>query len=320
MGIRYRVWVPVALVFVLVIAALVYWITSQGPRLELQIVISTLILALILMWVQSLYWEIRYRVWVPAALVIGLVTATLVYIIASWRPNLSLVPLLFIEAGLIAIVAAAVLFLWFFRDPERIPPEKDGVILSPADGKIIYVKKIEEGNHFVSVKAGTRFQLDELLKAPWPFKGGYLIGIEMNVLDVHVNRAPVGGRVVLRQRVAGKFPGLGKPNAEVRSERFTTVIDNGKIQVGVVQIASRFVRRIVSYVREGQPVQPGQRIGMIRFGSQVDLVIPSLGDCQIAVEPGVTVRAGLTVIARYSQEVTLSLMRTEGDLPKKATR
>ena len=163
------------------------------------------------------------------------------------------------------------------------------------------MKEVENENHFVSIKAGTRYSLEELFQAQWPFRKGYLIGIEMNVLDVHVNRAPIGGRVVLRKSIKGGFPGLGKPNAEVRSQRGATIIDDGKILVGVVQIASRFVRGIVSYVKEGQQVQIGQRIGMIRFGSQVDLAIPDLVDCQIAVKPGQVVRAGLTVMARYAQ-------------------
>ena len=267
--------------------------------MELQIVISSIALASLFMWVQSLYWEIRYRVWIITAMVIGLSTAAVVSWIASRAPNLGLVPQLLIEGGLIGIMAVAALLTWFFRDPERVPPEKDGVILSPADGKIIYVKEVEDENHFVSIKAGTRYSLEELFQTQWPSAGGYLICVEMNVLDVHVNRAPIGGRVVLRKSIKGGFPGLGKPNAEIRSQRAATIIDDGNIRVGVVQIASRFVRGIVSYVKEAEQVQIGQRIGMIRFGSQVDIAIPDLVDCEIAVKPGQLVRAGLTVIARY---------------------
>ena len=90
-------------------------------------------------------------------------------------------------------------------------------------------------------------------------------------------------------------------NAEVRSQRAATVIEDGDLSVGVVQIASRFVRGIVSYVKEEQQVEIGQRIGMIRFGSQVDLAIPDVVDCQIAVKPGQVVKAGFTVLARYGQ-------------------
>ena len=271
--------------------------------MNLQIGISSILLALAFLWVQALYWEIRYRVWITAGLIIGLTTAAILNWIVSWAPRLGLVPQILVEGALIGVMAAGALLIWFFRDPERVPPEEDGVILSPADGKVIYVKKVEDENHFVSIKAGTRYSLQELLQAQWPFRGGHLIGIEMNVLDVHVNRAPIGGRVVLRKSIKGSFPGLGKPNAEIRSQRAATIIDDGDIFVGVIQIASRFVRGIVSYVKEGQQVTIGQRIGMIRFGSQVNLAIPDLVHCEIAVNPGQVVRSGLTVVARYGQKI-----------------
>lgn len=273
--------------------------------MDFQIVISSIVFALVFMWVQSLYWEIRDRVWITVALIIGLATATVVNWITSLAPGLGMVSQILIECGLISIMAAAALLIWFFRDPERVPPEQDGVILSPADGTIIYVREVEDESHFVSIKAGTRYSLEELFQAQWPFRGGYLIGIEMNVLDVHVNRAPIGGRVTLCKSIKGGFPGLGKPNAEIRSQRAATIIEDGNILVGVVQIASRFVRGIVSYVKDEQQVQIGQRIGMIRFGSQVDIAIPDVVECEIAVKPGEFVRAGFTVLARYGQEISL---------------
>jgi len=269
--------------------------------MKLQIVISSNVLALLFVWVQSLYWKIRYRVWITSGLVIGISTAAVVSWITSRASNIGLIPQLLVEGALICVLAALALLTWFFRDPKRVPPERDGVILSPADGKVIYLKKVEDESHFVSIKAGTRYSLEELFQTRWPFLGGYLIGIEMNVLDVHVNRAPIDGRVVFLKSIKGGFPGLGKPNAEVRSQRTAVIFGNEKIMIGVVQIASRFVRGIVSYVKENQQVQIGQRFGMIRFGSQVDLAIPDGVDCQITVEPGQTVRAGLTVMGRYRQ-------------------
>lgn len=271
--------------------------------MELQIVVSSLALALVFMWVQSLYWAMPMRVWVTSALVIGLTTATVMSLILSLTPGLGLIWLILIEGGLIVISAVAALLLFFFRDPERVPPDEEGIILSPADGQVIYVKRVEPERHFVSVKAGTRYPLEELIQSPWPHRGGHLIGIEMNVLDVHVNRAPIAGRVVLCRKVPGGFPGLGKPNAEVRSQRAVTLIDDGTVSVAVVQIASRFVRGIVSYVKEGQEVALGERIGMIRFGSQVDLAVPDSVVYEIGVEPGQSVRAGQTVLARYGKGI-----------------
>jgi len=161
--------------------------------MDLQIFISSIVLALVFMWMQSLYWEIRYRVWITTALVIGLSTAAVVSWITSWAPGLGLVPQLLIECGLIGVMAVAVLLTWFFRDPERIPPEKDGVILCPADGKIIYVKEVEDENHFVSIKAGTRYSLEELFQAQWPFRGGYLIGIRRPGRPSQVHQRQVSG-------------------------------------------------------------------------------------------------------------------------------
>ncbi len=267
--------------------------------MDLIILIFSMVLSLAFMCVQSLYWEIRYRVWITTALIIGLITAVTVNLTTSWVPGLGLFSQILIECGLIILISVATVLTWFFRDPERVSPEKDGVILCPADGKIIYVKEVENESHFVSIKAGTRYSLEELFQTKWPFRGGHLIGIEMNVLDVHVNRAPIEGQVVHSKKIKGGFPGLGKPNAEIRSQRGATIIENGKMSVGVVQIASRFVRGIVSYVKESQQVTIGQRIGMIRFGSQVDLAIPDSVDYEIVVKPGQIVRAGLTVIARY---------------------
>jgi len=272
--------------------------------MDLQIVVSSVALAFVFMWVQFLYWEMPYRVWVTSAVIVGLTTATVMNWVISWAPGFGLASQILIECGIIVLISGTALMVYFFRDPERVPPEEEGVILSPADGKVIYVKKVEEENHFVSIKAGTRYPLEELLQAQWPFRGGHLIGIEMNVLDVHVNRAPMGGRVTLCKKIKGGFPGLGKANAEVRSQRAAILIDDGNVLVGVVLIASRFVRGIVSYVKDGQQVAIGQRIGMIRFGSQVDLVIPDCIDYEITVKPGQVVRAGLTVMARYGEKIS----------------
>ncbi len=269
--------------------------------MEIQIVVSSLALAFVFMWIQSLYWAMPMRVWLSSALIIGLAAATATILIAGWAPGLGLFTRILVEGALVVVFAVAALMLFFFRDPERIPPEGEGLILSPADGKVIYVRKIEPGSHFVSIKAGTKYPLEELIQNPWPAQGGHLIGIEMNVMDVHVNRAPIAGRITLCKKIKGGFPGLGKPNAEVRSQRAAILIGSGNVLVGVVLIASRFVRGIVSYVKEGQEVAIGERIGMIRFGSQVDLAIPDSVAYTIVVGPGQLVRAGETVLVRYGQ-------------------
>ena len=103
-----------------------------------------------------------------------------------------------------------------------------------------------------------------------------------------------------------QFISLKKEQATVKNERLTTVIEQGHFKVGVVQIASRLVRRIQSYLEEGQSVECGQRLGMIRFGSQVDLIIPNIKNLNIRVRLGEDVKAGVSVIAQYSLPDLLS--------------
>jgi phosphatidylserine decarboxylase len=113
---------------------------------------------------------------------------------------------------------------------------------------------------------------------------------------VHVNRAPIAGRVRLVERVHGTFGSLRKPEMAASNERVTTVIGTGDLQIAMVQIASRLVRRIVMFVSEGEELRLGQRVGAIRFGSQVDLLLPLGKDIRLAVDVGDRVVAGRTIV------------------------
>lgn len=117
---------------------------------------------------------------------------------------------------------------------------------------------------------------------------------------MHVNRAPIAGRVSVQRHFAGRFGSLKDPEAVVRNERSTTVIENSRLQAAVVLIASRLVRRIVTYVQANDEVALGERIGVIRFGSQVDLVLPARTELEVLVEPGQRVRAGESIVAELS--------------------
>lgn len=190
--------------------------------------------------------------------------------------------------------------LWhFYRDPERKLPEQNNVILSPADGTVRYIKKIKKGEIPFSTKQQRNYRLDDVTKTQLLKDGSHLIGVEMHILNVHVNRAPVSGRIILQQPSQGRFLSLRNIQSVFQNERVTTVIDQGGFQIGVVQIASRLVRRIVSYHKEGDRVKKGQRIGMIKFGSQVDVVIPKLTGLEILVHEGETVTAGETILGVY---------------------
>jgi phosphatidylserine decarboxylase len=193
--------------------------------------------------------------------------------------------------------ALALLAYRFYRDPERTPPAGEGLIVSPAEGEVIYVQEARGGVLPVSSKLGRPYPLEELTRTSLRHQDAVVVGVAMSFLDVHVNRAPIGGRIVLQRHFKGSFGSLRKPEMVLENERLTTLIERDGLQVAVVQIASRLVRQISSFVRTGDHVALGQRIGVIRFGSQVDLVIPMRPGLQVTVRPGTHVRAGQSVVA-----------------------
>lgn len=203
---------------------------------------------------------------------------------------------LIIEAGIVTLLAAATVAVLFHRDPDRVPVVTDGVVVSPADGKVVYVRRPGAGRPLFAHKRGRRIDISDVLPEGRSFRQ---VGIGMNLLDVHVNRAPVAGKVTRTAHLGGEFLSLKRPEAVYRNERVVTVIEHDGQAVGVVMIASRLVRRIDSYVRKGQNVALGERIGMIRFGSQVDVVIPDNPGLNVLVQPGDEVKAGVSVIAEY---------------------
>lgn len=260
---------------------------------------SSVGVSLVILVLVALKWRIEIRIAIIGGLIIGMLTAVLVKGVYLWDEELRFPLLLCLEAFLTVLITVPVILLRFYRDPERIPAEVDNVIISPADGKVLFIKHINEQEVPLSIKKGKTFKLEELAGTDLLHDGAYLIGIEMSVLDVHTNRAPIGGDVLLLKRVPGRFISLRREEAVISNERMTTVISNGRFKVGVVQIASRTVRRIVSFLKEGQALGIGQRIGMIVFGSQVDLVIPKIEGLSLMVREGDRVVAGVSLIARY---------------------
>lgn len=261
-------------------------------------ILSSFGVALALLILLALKWQIRIRISFPGALAIGLLTA-LMTTWANSQLRLSFAAMLSLEVFIVLLLTGLSVLFRFYRDPERIAEETQGVILSPADGEVLYVKEIGHGAGIAATKGGKTICLDEITKVPWPTERAYLVGIGMNLLNVHVNRAPLGGRIVTQKRTRGAFLSLGKAQAELLNERLTTVIKGDGLQVAIVQIASRLVRGIVSYVKEGDTVEIGQRVGMIRFGSQVDMVISHVEGSHISVSPGEKVTAGISVVLRY---------------------
>lgn len=166
---------------------------------------------------------------------------------------------------------------YFFRDPERAVPEVKNVIISPADGKIIVIDEVEEDEFFhTKVKK---------------------VSIFMSVWDVHVNRIPISGRVSYFNYERGQFLPAYKDDAALQNEHTSIGIENENIKVFFRQIAGILARRIVCHIREGHKVKIGERFGMIKFGSRVDIFLPT--NVQIKVKLNEKVKAGQTIIGIY---------------------
>lgn len=170
---------------------------------------------------------------------------------------------------------------YFFRDPVRVTPLRDGLVVAPADGRVSrIVNAVPPPELGLSERALPR------------------ISIFMSVFDCHVNRSPVSGRIERMVYHPGKFISADLDKASEANERNSFII-SGRVRIGVVQIAGLIARRIVPFVQEGQAVAAGDRIGMIRFGSRVDIYLPE-GGRALAAE-GQTAYAGETVLADLSQ-------------------
>jgi phosphatidylserine decarboxylase len=180
----------------------------------------------------------------------------------------------------LAALVLLLLALWvayFFRDPERVGDRGPSLVVSPADGKLIMITEVDEPG-FVKGRA-TR------------------LSIFMNVFNVHVNRYPVDGVVKYVHYNKGKFFNAAAEKSSLENEQMSVGVDTGRYQILVRQIAGLIARRIVTYSRLGEKVKQGERMGIIRFGSRVDVFIPpgstikaKLGDATVA---GVTILAEL---------------------------
>jgi len=166
----------------------------------------------------------------------------------------------------------------FFRDPDRVTPTREGLVVAPADGR---VSKIINAVPPPELNIGER-------ALP-------RVSIFMNVFNCHINRSPVTGRIEKIAYKAGTFINADLDKASENNERNSFLISSGTTRIVVVQIAGLIARRIVTFAREGSSVRAGERIGMIRFGSRVDVYLPE-GTRPLVAE-GQTAVAGETVIA-----------------------
>jgi phosphatidylserine decarboxylase len=174
----------------------------------------------------------------------------------------------------------------FFRDPERTTPEEPGLIICPADGRMLPI-----------IEAAPPAELG-LGEMPRP-----RLSIFMNVFNVHVNRNPVSGTIIAKSYRPGKFINASFDKASIFNERMSLRLrpegDDGARDLAVVQIAGLVARRIVCDVAQGQGVRRGARFGIIRFGSRVDVYLPP--GTSILAREGQIVKAGETILARFDQ-------------------
>jgi len=174
------------------------------------------------------------------------------------------------------ILLALTLFVsFFFRDPKRSVPEGESVVVSPADGKVVEIKYIYEPDYLQ--------------------QSVFQISIFLSICNVHVNRAPVGGTIETVKYNPGKFHIAAVAKASLENEQTAMVIADGNRKILVKQIAGIIARRIVCYAKPGDVIQKGERYGMIRFGSRVDIFLPK--DSEIKVNLGDRVKGARDIIA-----------------------
>lgn len=223
---------------------------------------------------------------------------------------------------LILIGLVSALFVWwrfwfFMRNPTRQPPPGEG-FLAPADGYVVYVKRVEAGAIPMALKNRQQIELDELTSFPPLSKAsGYLMGIFMTAFSVHHNRVPLSGEVVFKRTTR---PGANQTTARLMTNILLRrkpyernclhIIENERVTLGIrsisgvyslTQIADKWISHIINRAEIGDKLSRGELFGMIRFGSQVDVFIPDELGYAPAVTPGDYVYAGETILAAPSK-------------------
>lgn len=219
-------------------------------------------------------------------------------------------------------VAGHVWFWWFrnvyfFRDPKRRLTQGEDLLVSPADGRVMYVSRVA-ADSVVSNKQGRQITIHELAKTDVGNAPGWLVGIYMTPFDVHFNRAPMNGeiRTLHYHRTGVNLPmvdlweyvnftlfrravDLFSAPFHLENERMTMQVRNGSRSCFLILIADQFVNKITRHFQEAQPVKQGDKISFIERGSQTDIFIPHQ-DVEFMIRPGQQVYAGKTVIAKFT--------------------
>jgi phosphatidylserine decarboxylase len=203
-------------------------------------------------------------------LILGLLAVGLVLLLFRW----------YVVGGI--AIALGLFVAFFFRDPERHVPADPRLVVSPADGKVIVVGPAPSGN-----------PLGE---------GATQISIFLSVFDVHINRSPIGGRVARVEYHKGGFLPAWDDKASLQNEQNSVTVEDGSRRVAFKQIAGLIARRIVFRKQPGEAVATGERVGMIKFGSRVDVFLPP--QAQLRVRKGERVAGGTSVLAELPTSAT----------------
>lgn len=180
----------------------------------------------------------------------------------------------FLIVGLV-IAALACFVAFFFRDPEREIPTDPRIIVSPADGRIVVVAPAPEGENGSG-------------------DNGTLVSIFLSVFDVHINRSPIAGKILTVNYRRGSFLVAMDARASVENEQNVVTVDNGAVKIVFKQIAGLIARRIVFWKEAGNQVALGERVGLIKFGSRVDVLLPANVD--VRVKKGDRVKGGISAL------------------------
>lgn len=261
------------------------------------IFIIAILFSLLLLFASAIKWSLPFKKYFVIILMSTLLSLIIANNLNSIGVDPAIVSLIFLISQFIFYIGI-ILYL-FFRDPKRISPNVPNALISPADGTVIYIKKIPRGELLQSVKKGNVLIYDELRNTTLSDSELWQVGISLLFTDVHINRSPISGKVKLLNHRSGKFLSLREDEAVNVNERQSIVIENEFISVGLVQIASRLVRRIESYITADQDLKIGQKIGMIKFGSQVDVFIPADKVLNINVKVGEYLLAGVTILGTH---------------------
>ena len=174
----------------------------------------------------------------------------------------------------VAFMILFAIFLIFFRDPERTPPDDLSLLVSPADGRVVMIKEVQDQDVGEAIR----------------------VSIFLSLFDVHVNRSPLNAKVLSTEHRDGKFINAAFADASEVNERNAIALQADSTKIIVRQIAGLVARRIVCWVKPGDTLARGERLGLIKFGSRVDVVLPRR--TQVLVKVGSTVRGGETAIAK----------------------